>query len=71
MSIGIKRNIKCYMIAVQTLFLAAFFASNVVLNLTLIPLLGLHGSAIATACAIVLQVFYLKALASKTVQIRI
>ena len=46
----------------QTLFLTTFFLANVILNLLFIPLFGMYGSAVATALAYVLQIFYLKRL---------
>jgi O-antigen/teichoic acid export membrane protein len=55
----------------HTLYLTLFFCTNVMLNLMLVPLLGMYGSALATAAAFVLQVFYLKLLTYKAVGIRI
>jgi O-antigen/teichoic acid export membrane protein len=46
----------------QTVFLTLFFFTNVILNLIFIPIFGIYGSAIATALAFILQVFYLKKL---------
>lgn len=55
----------------QTLFIAIYFASNVLLNLALIPLFGVHGSALATALAFGVMVIALKMLASRQLQLRI
>ncbi len=54
----------------QTLFLTAFFLTNIILNLLLIPYFGMYGSAIATALACVLQIVYLKKLSILWIGIR-
>jgi O-antigen/teichoic acid export membrane protein len=38
---------------VQTVYIAAYFLSNVLLNLALIPVMGLYGSALATALSFI------------------
>jgi O-antigen/teichoic acid export membrane protein len=55
----------------QTLLLVLFFITNVTLNLLLIPLFGMYGSAIATALAFVLQVPYINRLGFYRIGIRI
>ncbi len=54
----------------QTVFLSLFFVTNVILNLILIPIFGIYGSAIATALAFILQIFYLKAFLSLWIDIK-
>jgi len=50
----------------QTLFIAGFFLSNVLLNLALIPLFGIHGAALATALSFFVMVVLLRALAARS-----
>lgn len=50
----------------QTLFIAGFFLSNVLLNLALIPLFGIHGAALATALSFFVMVVLLRALATRS-----
>lgn len=50
----------------QTLFIAGFFISNVLLNLALIPTFGILGAALATALSFVGMVLLLKAMAART-----
>jgi len=56
---------------IQSLYLFLFFFTNLVLNFILVPLWGMYGSAIATALAFVAQMFYLKFLLKKKLQIKI
>lgn len=44
----------------QTLFISLIFLCNVLLNLAFIPLLGIYGAALATACSMLVQVFIQK-----------
>lgn len=53
----------------QTLFIAGFCLSNVVLNLVLIPPFGIHGSALATALSFGVMVVLLRALARRTLHL--
>ena len=53
----------------QTLFIAGFFLSNVLLNLALIPTMGIHGAALATALSYVAMVFLLRGLAARTLHL--
>jgi len=53
----------------QTVFITGFCLSNALLNLVLIPLLGLHGSALATALAFGAMVLLLRALAQRTLHL--
>jgi O-antigen/teichoic acid export membrane protein len=46
-------------------FMTAIICTNVILNLLLIPWLGIHGAAIATAGTFVLSAFYLKAFVAR------
>ena len=55
----------------QSLFLFTFFFTNLILNLILAPLLGMYGSAIASALTFVLQVFYMKKLVLKKLSIKV
>lgn len=55
----------------QTLFIAGFFLSNVLLNLLFIPLLGVYGSALGTALAFVSMALLLRWLAWRTLHVRI
>jgi len=55
----------------QTLFIALIFATNVVLNLVLIPMIGMLGAAIATSVSFSSQVLYLKMLVRRVVGINI
>lgn len=55
----------------QTVLLAATLATNVVLNLVLIPLLGGIGAAVATAAAAIAMVVYLRAILWRLEGIRI
>lgn len=57
--------------ATQTMFIALMFMANVVLNLALIPLFGVHGSALATALAFVAMAAGMKVLASRVLKIHI
>lgn len=52
------------------LFLFQFFV-NIVLNLVLIPVLGIYGAAIATSSALILQFVYLKWMAKRHLAISI
>ena len=49
----------------QTLFLFFFFITNVILNIIMIPILGMYGAAVATALSFISQIFYLKVLELK------
>ncbi len=49
----------------QTLFITGFFLSNVLLNLALIPLFGIHGAALATALSFFAMVLLLRGLAHR------
>lgn len=51
---------------IQTLFIAGFFGCNVLLNLLLIPLLGIYGAALATALSFFAMVALLRMLAVRT-----
>ncbi|MBK8338668.1 MAG: polysaccharide biosynthesis C-terminal domain-containing protein [Flavobacteriales bacterium] len=53
----------------QTLFIAGYFLSNVVLNLALIPLFGVHGAALATALSFGAMAALLRWLAARTFQL--
>jgi Na+-driven multidrug efflux pump len=55
----------------QTFFIFILFATNTLLNLVLIPVLGMLGSAVATAGATVLQIVYLRQLTRRVIGIRI
>jgi O-antigen/teichoic acid export membrane protein len=57
--------------ALQSAFLFAFFFTNLLLNIILVPVLGMYGSAISTAAAFVLQALYLKSLLRKKFQLKI
>jgi O-antigen/teichoic acid export membrane protein len=50
----------------QTLFIGGAFLSNVLLNLLLIPLWGIHGAALATALSYFAMVVLLRSLAART-----
>jgi O-antigen/teichoic acid export membrane protein len=54
----------------QTLFIAGFFLSNLLLNLLLIPLLGVYGSALGTALAFVAMTVLLRVLSWRVLQVR-
>lgn len=56
---------------IQSLFLFLFFFTNLVLNLLLVPSFGMFGSAIGTGAAYILQIFFLKILLRKKLNIRI
>ncbi|MEO8210818.1 MAG: polysaccharide biosynthesis C-terminal domain-containing protein, partial [bacterium] len=53
----------------QSFFLFAYVMTNLILNIILVPLWGMYGSAIATALALLLQIFYLKILLKRKIQI--
>jgi O-antigen/teichoic acid export membrane protein len=53
----------------QTLFIAGFFGSNVLLNLALIPLLGIYGAAFATALSFVAMVLLQRLLADRVLHL--
>jgi O-antigen/teichoic acid export membrane protein len=53
----------------QTLFITGFFLSNVLLNLALIPLFGIHGAALATALSFFTMVLLLRGLAHRTLHL--
>lgn len=53
----------------QTLFIGGFFLSNVLLNLAFIPLLGIHGAALATALSFGAMVILLRSLARRTLHL--
>lgn len=53
----------------QTLFIAGFFGSNVLLNLALIPLLGIYGAALATALSFVAMVLLQRLLADRVLHL--
>lgn len=55
----------------QTLFIAGFFLSNVLLNLLFIPWLGVYGSALGTALAFLAMVLLLRLLAHRVLHVRI
>jgi len=55
----------------QTLYLLWIFVTNLLLNVALVPLLGMWGAAISTAAVFVASVFYLKHLVLKHMQLRI
>ena len=55
----------------QTLFFTFSFVSNILLNLFLIPLLGVYGAAIATSIVMIVQVFLQKILVKKYYHIKI
>jgi O-antigen/teichoic acid export membrane protein len=57
--------------SMQTFFLMLYFLTNVVLNLILIPFLGMYGAATATAITYILQIFYLKYLLKRKTSIHI
>ncbi|MCG8607168.1 polysaccharide biosynthesis C-terminal domain-containing protein, partial [bacterium] len=57
--------------AYQTTFMILFVGTNFVLNLILIPILGMLGAAIATAVAYASQIIYLRMLTFRAVGIRI
>ncbi|HRF80536.1 MAG TPA: oligosaccharide flippase family protein [Flavobacteriales bacterium] len=54
----------------QTLFIAGFFLSNLLLNLLFIPLLGVYGSALGTALAFVAMAILLRLLAQRVLNVR-
>ena len=54
---------------IQTIFIAGYFTSNVVLNLALIPLFGILGAALATALSFVAMVLLLRWLGARTFQL--
>jgi O-antigen/teichoic acid export membrane protein len=54
----------------QTLFIAGFFLSNLLLNLLLIPLLGVYGSALGTALAFVAMTILMRVLSWRVLQVR-
>ncbi|MCW5898526.1 MAG: polysaccharide biosynthesis C-terminal domain-containing protein [Flavobacteriales bacterium] len=53
----------------QTLFITGFFLSNVLLNLALIPLLGIHGAALATALSFLVMALLQRMLATRVLHI--
>ena len=55
----------------QTIFLASFSIMNIVLNLILIPLLGVYGCALATCLAFFGQIFILKYMVKRGLSINI
>lgn len=55
----------------QTLFIAGFFLSNVLLNLLFIPWLGVYGSALGTALAFVAMVLLLKLLSDRVLHVHV
>jgi O-antigen/teichoic acid export membrane protein len=55
----------------QTLLFFLIFFTNLILNLILIPVMGMIGAAVATGIAFVSQVLYIKMIAAKTLKIRI
>lgn len=55
----------------QTLLLLFIFLTNFILNLALIPVLGMMGAAMATGISSVSFVFYLKVLTGKQLRIKI
>jgi O-antigen/teichoic acid export membrane protein len=57
--------------AYQTLFFSLIFFTNLILNLILIPVMGMIGAAVATGIAFVSQVLYIKIIAAKILKIRI
>lgn len=56
---------------IQSKFLFLIFLSNLLLNLGLIPIWGIWGSAIATSLVYVIQVFFLKLLSKKYLNLNI
>jgi len=56
---------------IQSLFLFLYFLTNVVLNIILVPIWGMYGSAIATALAFIAQIFYIKILLMKKINVKI
>jgi len=55
----------------QTIHLILFTLTNIVLNLIFVPYWGMFGSAIATSCAFVLYIVYLKVFTYRALRIRI
>lgn len=53
----------------QTLFIAGFCLGNVLLNLALIPPLGIHGAALATALSFGVMAWLLRVLARRTLHL--
>lgn len=56
---------------IQSLFLFYVFITNIVLNLLLVPLFGIIGSAMATSLAFIVQMFLLKKIVINKIQIHI
>ena len=50
----------------HTIYMALILATNTILNLSLIPPLGINGAALATGTSFVLSIIYLKLLVKKT-----
>ena len=55
----------------QTIYLMMAIVTNVILNIVLIPQMGINGGAFATGITYVASVFYLKHLVSRSIGIRI
>lgn len=55
----------------QTLFVFSIFATNVLLNLILIPMLGMYGAAIATGISLVMVIVFLKMFVQRKLEISI
>ena len=55
----------------QTLFIAGVVLANIVLNVILIPLWGIYGSAIATAVVFVLEAYMIRWLAGSVFGLRL
>ncbi|MBN2396286.1 MAG: polysaccharide biosynthesis C-terminal domain-containing protein [Candidatus Atribacteria bacterium] len=55
----------------QSIFLLIVFITNLILNLVLIPVLGIIGSALATSLTFVVQMFLLKKFTFNTININI
>ncbi len=54
-----------------TLLVALVFLSNVILNIIMVPILGIYGSALATAISFVISAVVLKLLTRKTIKVSI
>jgi len=54
-----------------TLLVALVFLSNVILNIIMVPILGIYGSALATAISFVISAGVLKLLTRKTIKVSI
>lgn len=55
----------------HTIYMALVLCTNMILNVVLIPLLGINGAALATGTSFVLSVVYLKLLVKKTLAFKI